>query len=337
MKILVLAGGSSSERDISLNSGSSVASALAGHGYSTALAVISEQGIALDYFRSIESGTRPDDLSPVHVSADSSLATLGGHDVVFSMMHGSLGENGTWQGLLRLVGLPFVSADVKGSALAMDKILTKRVALSLGIQTPLWWRGRDIDAIRAQIPGGIERLVAKPVDEGSSVGVAIFANDDAGWAEARQICSGVANLMVEQHVSGRELTCGWIGSQDEALGLPIVEIRPREGFYDYRAKYTKGASEYLCPAPIDDSVAGAVSRDAGQIYRALELEPFARIDFILDNEGRHWFLEANTLPGFTELSLLPMAARALGIDYAELLEILMLCALERSERQGARQ
>ncbi|MCB1185666.1 D-alanine--D-alanine ligase [bacterium] len=339
MNVLVLAGGSSSEREISLKSGNAVAAALANKGYRTAFAVISEQGIALDYYKALSDGNSISDQTPTHVQADNSLNTLGGHDVVFTMMHGNLGENGTWQGLLRLVGLPFISADVKGSAVAMDKVLTKRIARTLDIPTPMWWTGssRNVAAlgeIRQRVPADIRKLVAKPVDQGSSVGVAIFENDDAGWAEAARICTGIDNLMVEQFVSGRELTCGWIGLREDPVGLPVVEIRPREGFYDYRAKYTKGASEYLCPAPIDEVIAETVRTAAGSIYRELELEPFARIDFILDEAGQHWFLEANTLPGFTELSLLPMAAAAVGVDYAELLEILMLCAVERHEREG---
>ncbi len=334
MNVLVLAGGASSEREISLKSGHAVVDALAGRGFSTALAVISEQGIALDYFKALGPGNPPSEQS-LSLDTQSSVASLVRHDVVFTMMHGNMGENGTWQGLLRLVGLPFVSADVKGSAIAMDKLLTKRIARTLGISTPRWWSGADLATIRSMIPAGVERLVAKPVDQGSSVGVAIFDNDDAGWHHAQAVCEGINRPMVEECISGRELTSGWIGHGTEPVGLPVVEIRPEQGFYDYRAKYTKGASQYICPAPLADETRKNIISDAGRIYRELELEPFARIDFILDESGRHWFLEANTLPGFTELSLLPMAAASVGMEYAELLETLMLLAVERQERQGA--
>lgn len=336
LKVLVLAGGASSEREISLLSGQSLVASLAERGFSASLAVISERGIALDYFRSLDP-SRKLDLDPLSVDMEHSISQLRGHDLIFTMMHGNLGENGTWQGLLRLIGLPFVSADVKGSALAMDKGLSKRIAMSLGIRTPLWWSGASLHELRGRIPGTIGKLVAKPLDQGSSVGVAIFDNDAAGWEDALRICAGIPAMMVEQYIAGRELTCGWIGLQEEAIGLPIVEIRPVTGFYDYRAKYTKGASQYLCPAPIDNAVAQATTADAGRIYSELQLEPFARMDFILDEEGCHWFLEANTLPGFTELSLLPMSAAAIGVSYGELLEILMLCAIERTEREGREQ
>jgi D-alanine--D-alanine ligase len=335
LKVLVLAGGASSEREISLRSGQSLVASLAEQGFSASLAVISERGLALDYFQSL-GPSRQLDLSPRRVETKQSIEQLRGHDLIFTMMHGSLGENGTWQGLLRLLGLPFVSADVKGSALAMDKVLSKRIAMSLGIRTPQWWSGAALQDLRSCIPDSIGRLVAKPLDQGSSVGVAIFDNNESGWAEALGICAGIPDMMVEQYIHGRELTSGWIGLQVEAIGLPIVEIRPAAGFYDYRAKYTKGASEYLCPAPLDAAISAATMADAGLIYRELQLEPFARMDFILDEEGNHWFLEANTLPGFTELSLLPMAAAAIGVSYGELLEILMLCAIERTEREGSR-
>lgn len=330
MKVLVLAGGASSERDVSLNSGRSVAAALAGSGYSASLAIISEQGIALDYIRAI--GPAAESTSAMErVEGEKSISRLGSHDMVVTMMHGSLGENGTWQGLLKLVGVPFVSADVKGSAVAMDKSLTKFIASSLGIDTPAWWTAGDPAALRKLVPANVDKLVVKPVEQGSSVGVAIIANDDPGWEQAGETCSGLGRLMAEVHVEGRELTSGWIGNMQSAVGLPIVEIRPQKGFYDYQAKYTKGASNYICPAEIPAGTSEAIIRDAGRIYRELELFPLARIDFIMDGQGRHWFLEANTLPGFTELSLLPMAAAAVGVSYSELLEMLMLLALERSE------
>jgi D-alanine-D-alanine ligase len=141
-------------------------------------------------------------------------------------------------------------------------------------------------------------------------------------------------MLVEERIHGRELTAGVIGPSREAVALPLVEIAPKQGFYDYTAKYTAGQSVYTCPAQIDAAATALIQRHALALYRELDLEPYARIDCLLDAAGRPWFLEANTLPGFTALSLLPQAAKAAGIEFGELLELLMLCALERHEAQG---
>jgi D-alanine-D-alanine ligase len=247
-------------------------------------------------------------------------------------MHGAHGENGAWQGLLELLDVPFVSAGVKGSALGMDKIVTKRLFEQLGIPTPAWWIERRGQSCRSAIPVEVARLVAKPVAEGSSVGVEMAANDAAGWETIAQLNARFDPLLIEQRIDGRELTAALIGPSSEALALPLVEIKPGEDFYSYEAKYG-GVSNYECPAEIDGESARQIQAYAETVYREFELGPFARIDVLLDAQGQPWFLEANTLPGFTEHSLLPMAARAAGIEMGELLELLMLFALERWEGQ----
>ena len=335
MNVLVLAGGASREREISLVSGGALVDALTTAGYSTELAVISEQGIALE---KIETSKRLPGSSG-NITSDSpghGISLLESRDVVFTMMHGSMGEDGTWQGLLKLTGKPFVSADVKSCAVCMDKDLTKHIVRSMGLATARWWTGADLEELRAQVPAGLPKLVVKPVGEGSSFGVAIIENDDEGWNQAAVITGGCDRLMAEEFVDGTEVAAGCMGLLPGPEILPLVEISPNEGFYDFESKYTKGASQYFCPARIDEVAADAIRRDAGLIAAKLSLEPFCRMDFILGRDGRHMFLEANTLPGFTELSLLPMAAATAGVCYRELLEMLLLLAVERHEREGVK-
>jgi D-alanine-D-alanine ligase len=156
-------------------------------------------------------------------------------------------------------------------------------------------------------------------------------NDAEGWAQIRELGARFDPLLIEERIHGTEVTAGVIGHSLEPVALPLVRIRPAEGFYDYRAKYTSGATDYECPASVPEPVAQLVQSRAALLYSELDLDPYARLDFIIDSLGEPWFLEANTLPGFTDLSLLPMAAGAAGVEMGELLEILMLLALERSE------
>jgi D-alanine-D-alanine ligase len=244
-------------------------------------------------------------------------------------LHGGHGENGAWQGLLELADVPYVSAGVKGSALAMDKVISKRVFEQLGVPTPRWCVYRKGDA-QPDLPPGVGELVAKPPQEGSSVGIEMMPNNEDGWAQIAQLARRCDTLLIEERIHGRELTVGVIGPNTQAVALPIVEIIASADFYDYEAKYG-GTSRYECPAQIDMEFAGQIAECALRIYRECEMEPYARVDCILNEHNQPYFLEANTLPGFTEHSLLPMAARAAGIEMGELLELLMLCAVERHE------
>lgn len=332
MRIAVLCGGGSAEREVSLRSGAAMTRALARRGYDAAQLILDSTYLQLESAATeLPAGNNSAPALPSEAS--SALDSLRGVDLVLTSLHGAAGENGAWQGLLELAGLPYVSAGVKGSALAMDKVVTKRLLASLGIDTPRWWLYRSGDAW--PVPSDITEIVAKPVSEGSSVGVVLTTNDAAGRAAVAELATRYSPVLIEQRIHGPELTCGVIGLSADPLPLPLVEIRAGGQFYDYTAKYTSGGSEYICPAEIDPGVARRIQSDATLAYRELELEPFARLDCLLDADGRHWFLEANTLPGFTELSLLPMAARAAGVEMDELLELLMLFALERREARRA--
>jgi D-alanine-D-alanine ligase len=342
LNVVVLAGGGSSEREVSLISGEAVARELAGLGCHARLLELGPDDISIS--RMLQPAAPTDAAATPDAAALEAIAQaeqggaglalfeqVRGVDMVFTTMHGARGENGAWQGLLELLGVPYVSAGVKGSAVAMDKLLAKYIMERLGVPTPRYWLARPGLACRADVPVEVTELVAKPVDQGSSVGIAMVGNDDAGWAEIATLTQRFGRMLVEERIHGRELTAGVIGHGDEAFALPLVEITPKRGFYDYTAKYTAGSSEYTCPAQVSATTTALVQRHALAVYRELDLAPYARIDCLLDVLGQPWFLEANTLPGFTALSLLPRSAKAAGISFGELLELLMLCAIERDE------
>jgi D-alanine-D-alanine ligase len=341
--VTVLAGGSSSEREVSLRSGEAVAAALSVLGYTTTLLNVATDGasIAPAAHQHLTQAAGAVELAEQNGSHSLTLSTLlpsplRSAGIIFTTMHGASGENGAWQGLLELLNIPYVSAGVKGSALAMDKLVSKRLFSQMGIPTPQWWLHSAGNDARRRVPAEVQQLVAKPVAEGSSVGVLFADNDNAGWDAINTHLGRFDPLLIEERISGTELTAAVIGQSDQAVALPLVEIRPSQEFYSYEAKYTSGGSQYVCPAQVDEPHTRQIKTYACHIYREFDLAPYARMDCILDREGLPWFLEANTLPGFTELSLVPMAARAAGIEIGELTELLMLCALEAWERRNSR-
>jgi len=341
MRLTVLAGGSSSEREVSLVSGRGVARALVTEGYAVELVNVARDN--LSYATELPNSTAAGSLSESSTGAatQTSLSTpasggvvqyLRQTQLVFTTMHGTRGEDGVWQGMLELLGVPYVSADVRGSALAMDKLVSKRLFAQLGIPTPRYWVERPQRSCRAEVPAAIQHLVAKPVAQVSSVGIVMIENTDAGWVAVAQLVAEFGTMLIEERIAGRELTAGIIGHANEAVSLPLVEIKPlNRQFYDYTAKYIKGETEYICPAPVSEEMAQVIQQHALLIYEEFGLAPYARVDCILDRLGTPWFLEANTLPGFTPLSLVPQAAAAAGIAFGELLELLMLVAVERWE------
>ena len=340
LAIGVLAGGGSNERDVSLISGRAVAKALQEAGYRAELLSVSPDNLTLELQPSVDaagSEALPEGDNAIEPAGETSLVTnaLKRVGMVVTTMHGTKGEDGVWQGLLELLGVPYVSAGVKGSALAMDKLVSKRLFTQLGIPTPDYWvcdRGQRFAGV---VPESVDELVAKPVAEGSSVGIAMVGNNADGWAVIEGLAVKYGRMLVEKRIYGKELTAGVIGHSDEPISLPLVEIKPtKREFYDFTAKYTKGETEYECPADLAPVLAQRVQEHARTIFREFELAPYARVDCLLDEAGTPWFLEANTLPGFTPLSLLPQAAQAVGIGFAELVELVMLIALERSEARG---
>ncbi len=285
-KVAVLFGGTSAEREVSLNSGSRVLAALQG------------QGIDAQAFDPAE---RP-------------WAELKGYDRVFIALHGRPGEDGTVQGVLELMGIPYTGPGVLASALGMDKFRTKLMWQAAGLPVPAYaLLTADSDFGDVEEALGLP-LFVKPAREGSSIGVSkVCARGDlrTAYLEAARHDSLV---MAEQGVLGGEYTVGILG--DEAL--PIIKIEPATDFYDYEAKYLRNDTRYLCPCGLSAEKEAQIRQQALEAFRVVGGRGWGRVDFLMDEAGRHYFLEVNTSPGMTDHSLVPMAARAVGLDYPAL-------------------
>jgi D-alanine-D-alanine ligase len=291
-KVAVLMGGPGAEREVSLRSGAAVGRALAACG-----AVVAEVDVSGPEFA---------------LPSDTELA--------YNMIHGTFGEDGQIQAILESRRAPYTGEGVEQSRLAFDKILSKEKFDAAGVPTAKWHIVR-----RGEKPHFAPPYVVKAPKQGSSVGVHIV-QDAAALDAALEDCFRFGDeVLVEEFVSGRELTIGILG--DEAL--PIVEIVPHEGFYDYAHKYTKGASEYYCPADLTPETTAAVQQAALAAKRSLGLEVYSRVDILLAADGRLAVLEINTIPGMTETSLLPKAAAVVGLDFPALCEKIAALSLQR--------
>lgn len=335
MKIVVLAGGISPERDVSLSSGTKIAQALRELGHRCALidmylGLEDYPGMTGEELYTIplperwrQVGRAEPDLAAVRASrkwdgkgefGPGVLELCREADVVFLALHGQCGEDGRVQAAFDLLGIPYTGSGYLGSAIAMDKDLTKRLVRGV-VNTPPWtfreYTAGDIDALvkETELP-----CVIKPVDSGSSVGVSI-ARDEAGLRVALE--DGLKHggrCVLEKYIRGREIQVAIL----DGKALPPIEIIPKEGFYDYENKYQAGAAEELCPAPITPEQERDVKAQTEAVFRTLGLSVYSRADFILDGDGKFWFLEINTLPGMTPTSLVPQEAAAAGIDYPAL-------------------
>jgi D-alanine-D-alanine ligase len=321
MKIAVLMGGTSAEREVSLASGLAVAGALREKGH-MALAIDTARG----YVRQEEEDSLlpegvhsapPDDLASVLEPARiATIPELRAADLAFLALHGGIGEDGRLQALLELTGIRYTGTGPLGSGIAMDKDVSKRLLRDSEIPTLPWRVARapdftyDRDTVDEVV--GFPCIV-KPSRQGSSVGLFVVErldDLDEAIAEAARFDSEV---LIERFVRGRELTISIVGDQP----LPPIEIRPKKGIYDYEAKYTAGMTEYICPAPLEGELTAQAQLYAFRAFRVLKLSGYARIDFILAKDSL-FCLEANTLPGMTATSLLPKAAAAVGMTFPDL-------------------
>jgi|SRR5579863_4413015 len=299
--VAVLMGGSSAEREISLQTGEGVRRALESLGYPV---------FTLDFDRRF-------------VDEISSRSP----EVVFNALHGGAGEDGTVQAILDWLGVPYQGSGVRASAIAMDKWIAKSVMRAAALPTP--------DAIEMPLSGSslpalpsypALPFVVKPRAEGSAVGVTIV-RDGAGWEGAVAAARGVTDrILVEEYVAGREFTVAILG--DEAL--PVIEIKPADEFYSYHSKYTAGQSQHIVPASLAPDKAVQMRESALVLHRAIGARDYSRVDILMDARGAVHLLECNTLPGLTRLSLFPDAAAAAGIAYEALIERLVSAALSRS-------
>ncbi len=345
MKITVLAGGLSHEREVSLSSGSLIAGALVRKGHEVCLVDL-YTGRAID-------GSEPaftrNPIEPYCVSRTvpdlDALKALTGNgerrigagvpelchaaDAVFIALHGDVGENGQLQAFLDMEGIPYTGSGYAGSLLAMDKDLTKQMLTRAGVVNAPWVYcdlsvGVDATADRIEEELGYP-VVIKPCSGGSSVGVSMPENRAELTAAIEKASRYESTLMAERRIMGRELTVSYLDGEV----LPAVEIIPLTGFYDYENKYQAGQTTEICPADLTEAEVADLESATRRGFEALRLRGYARFDFILDQNGTPWCLEANTLPGMTPTSPLPQAAAAVGISYDDLCERMVMMAAKR--------
>jgi len=346
MKIVVLAGGLSTERHVALVSGTGACRALRSKGH---------KAILVDMFMGLENYTgdladvfdAPDGLcSDVHVEStapdleavrksrkDQGPSLLGKDvlkvcamaDVVFLALHGSCGEDGRIQAALDLLGVPYTGSGYLGSGMAMDKSVTKRFLDAEGIRTAPW---KNIVYAEADIPRLVEELevpcAVKIVNGGSSVGVELPDTKEELEKALRDLLQYGNHVIVEKKIKGREITVAVLGDRY----LPAVEIIPNGAFFNYETKYQAGGAREICPAPITEEQWHRMGAAALKLHRALGLSVYSRADFLLDDEGNDWCLEVNTLPGMTPTSLVPQEAAQVGLSYADLCEEIVVRSLE---------
>jgi D-alanine-D-alanine ligase len=326
LRIVVLTGGTSAEREICLMSGKKVTAALSRDRYKSVLVDLAAVA-----------GTRAPDLArillaPPGESEDSpehSAECDGLPDVVFIALHGGAGENGTVQGLLELLGIPYTGSGVLASALAMNKIMSKKIFEREGIPTPKWVPLYMAD--RASAPQKIVEevglpCVVKPACEGSTIGVSIVREREQLESALDTAFEYGREALAEEFIEGIEVTGPVLGN-DDARVLPLVEIAPASGFYDYHAKYTPGATEEIVPARIAPAQAEQARRLALAAHDVLGCRGFSRVDMMV-NETGVFVLEVNSIPGLTDTSLVPRAAEAEGISFPELVDRIIELALE---------
>jgi len=329
INVAVLLGGDSSERSVSLRSGRAVAEAFDRSRFRVTCFDVNSSGSIASLARDSTLGQTPH--LPVFPLAWKDLIIAldtNGFDLVFPVLHGGRGEDGTLQHLLEVSGLPFVGSPARACSIAMDKPLTKAYLSTLGIPSPMGISVRTLEELASHtIPFP---CVVKPVGGGSSVGVSIVQTSE-GLERAVTLClQDGSGALIEEFVAGVEVTCAVMGEGGDAHALPSIEIVPKlgEGFYDFEAKYARGGSDHLIPPRIADGLQTQVAGMALKAHRALGCRGVTRSDFLASDERGAVFLELNTAPGMTETSLVPDAARAVGMSFEALVETLAMDALE---------
>lgn len=342
MKIIVLAGGLSTERDVSLASAAGICRTLLEKGHDAFLLdvflglenapenledVFTLPGHGLEIAKNIS--TSEPDLAAVKASRpDQSDCFLGPNvielcrlaDITFLGLHGGEGENGKLQATFDLLGIRYTGPDSLGCAVAMDKGFTKEIFLQAGIDTPKgaalyrFSADRSLAALGLSLP-----VVVKPCSGGSSIGVYIVNTEEEYSQVLEKSFCYEDEVIVEEYIRGREFACGIISGK----ALPPIEIIPKTGFFDYANKYQDGATEEVCPADIPKETAARMMKLTERAFHALKLNVYSRADFLLDNQGNLYCLEMNTLPGMTAASLLPKEAAAVGIEYGDLCEMII--------------
>ncbi|MGA1865328.1 MAG: D-alanine--D-alanine ligase [bacterium] len=297
-RIGVLMGGCSYEREVSLKTGKAVASAL-----KTKCWQVSE----IDVDEHVWEKIRDERI-----------------DVAFLALHGRFGEDGTIQGMLEIMGIPYTGSGVLASSLAMDKIFTKIILQSAGILTPPFIVLKNSDELKGDSPLGYP-VVVKPASQGSTIGIHIVKKKSDLKKAISDAFKYDRKVMIEEFIPGRELTVGILGTKV----FPVLEIIPQSGFYDFKSKYTHGMTKYVCPAPLEQDLSRNIQRLGLAAHSALGCRDFSRVDFRINEDGIPFCLEINTIPGMTDTSLLPKAAEVDGLSFPDLVERILFMALSR--------
>ncbi|MBR5247873.1 MAG: D-alanine--D-alanine ligase [Lachnospiraceae bacterium] len=340
MRVVVLAGGTSTERDVSLSSGSMIYKALKknGHqammldvylGYEDDITDIFEKDIDWAAQIGAVSDQAPDLEAVKAMRKDGGKSFFGPNvlaicsqaDAVFMALHGANGEDGKIQACFELMGIPYTGTDYVSSAMAMDKGIAKDIFRAHNIPTP--------EGIRLKAGEKEERRISYPCIVkaccgGSSVGVCIAHNDEEYEQAKAEAFRYDGEVVIEQYIKGREFSVGVM----DGKALPVIEIAPKQGFYDYKNKYQAGSTVETCPAQVSEEKSQKMQRIAEEVYRALRMKNYARMDFMMSTDGEIYCLEANTLPGMTPTSLLPQEAAAVGISFEQLCEKILQYAVK---------
>ncbi len=297
-RVAVLMGGTAAEREVSLTSGSFVLKAL--------------QDAGVDAFK-IDIG-------------DSSVKQLSNvkADCVFNILHGRGGEDGEIQGVLEALKIPYVGSSIKASALTMDKLMTKRLLVGCGISTPLFMQINDISDCDTAVKKLGLPLVIKPVSEGSSIGMEIVEKSSC-LEDAFNKASKYGAVMAEQWMGGDEYTVAWMGGKV----LPAIKLETPHKFYDYDAKYVSTDTRYICPCELSDELLQTLNEIVEKTVSVCELRHWGRVDLMMDSSGKFQVIEVNTVPGMTDHSLVPMAAREAGLSFQQLVLKLLEMAVEK--------
>ena len=296
VKVAVIMGGNSAEREVSLRSGVAVLQALK---------TLNINAFAIDGTRALLQIDKND------------------YDIVFNILHGEAGENGELAGLMACMDVPFTGTTIEGAVLSWNKDIAKTLVREQGLKTPrasVVTQADDFDKYTV----GSGPWIVKPTQEGSSVGLYYANNETELHTSINKALESVDSILVEDFIDGIECTVAIV----DGITLPVIKIQPAFGLYDYKAKYEKNDTQYFCPSGFDDALESALKHDAEVAFKALSLKGWGRIDFIIDAQGNRWFLEANTTPGMTATSLVPKAAVAFGWDFDELVKRILLTATD---------
>ncbi|MFO7819708.1 MAG: D-alanine--D-alanine ligase [Halanaerobacter sp.] len=306
--IAVIRGGKSAERKISLKTGQAILTALKSKDYEV---------VDIDPKNNLHQQLVDNEI-----------------DLAFIALHGRYGEDGTIQGYLELEGIPYTGSGVLGSALAMDKISSKRLFAQAEISTPefIVLKKREYIGSEKAIKKSIKEkfsfpVVVKPALEGSSLGLSITKDEEKLLIDIEDAFEYDEEILVEEYIPGKEITVGILG-REELEALPVIEIRPRGGVYDYESKYTKGATDFVIPAPLDEEVYNKAQELSLKSHQILNCQGVSRVDLRVTPRGEVYVLEVNTIPGMTETSLLPQAAAEKGLEFPELVEKILNLAIE---------